>query len=420
MASPQALFRTETLGPGFLLHHRRTKAFKTVAARLVFRTDLDDWTAARAMVPRLLARGTARLDSIAAFQTELDRLYGASLGGEARKIGERQIIQFRSDWVHDRIADAKLTRSMADLMAELVHTPAPWTDAIFERERKILLDESRAVFDDKGRYARQRLVEEMCRWEAYARPAIGRENEIESLTLDDVTQAHADLIARAPADLFIVGDLTWAAAQRFARRLRLHEGRRPRRLRRPPRVAPGKVRTVRERQEIGQAKLELGFRTSIRLWSRRYPALVLANALYGGTPVGRLFKEVREKASLCYAVSSGLERTKGLLIVQAGIDPGKYKLARRMILQQLKALQEGDIAADSLAQARAMVLSGLRSMHDSPAALIEFALERTLNRITPDLSGLEAGLLAAKPAGIAAAARSIELDTVFLLTNGSA
>jgi predicted Zn-dependent peptidase len=158
----------------------------------------------------------------------------------------------------------------------------------------------------------------------------------------------------------------------------------------------------------------------IRLWSRRYPALVLANALYGGTPVGRLFKEVREKASLCYAVSSGLERTKGLLIVQAGIDPGKYKLARRMILQQLKALQEGDIAADSLAQARAMVLSGLRSMHDSPAALIEFALERTLNRITPDLSGLEAGLLAAKPAGIAAAARSIELDTVFLLTNGSA
>lgn len=400
MATSGPLFRIETLGPGFRLHHRRTKAFKTIAARLVFRTDLDDRTAARAMLPRLFARGTRRLPSIAALQTELDRLYGAALAGNARKIGEQQIIQFRSDWVHDRIAGTRLTPSIADLLAESIHEPAPWTGAMFEHERKNLLDESRAVFDDKGRYARQRLVEEMCRWEPYARPAIGREAEIEALTLADVEAAYKDLVDRAPADLFVVGDLPWGEARRFATRLGLHEGRRS--------------------QEVGQAKLELGFRTSIRLWSREYPALVLANALYGGTPVGRLFKEVREKASLCYAISSGLERSKGLLIVQAGIDPKQYRRARRMILQQLTALQRGEIGDDALGQARAMVLSGLRSMHDSPAALIEFALERALNRMAPDLDGLEERLRATQPRAIAAAARKIDLDTVFLLTNGSA
>jgi len=420
LANSGPLFRTETLGPGFQLHHRRTRAFKTIAARLVFRTDLDERTAARAMLPRLFARGTRRLPSIAAFQTELDRLYGSTLAGNARKIGEQQIIQFRSDWVHDRIAGTRLTPAVADLLAESIHEPAPWTGPMFEHERKNLLDESRAVFDDKGRYARQRLVEEMCRWEPYARPAIGREAEIAALTLDDVEKAYRDLVDRAPADLFLVGDLTWGDALRFARRLGLHEGRRPRRLRRPPRFASGKVRTVRESQEVGQAKLELGFRTSIRLWSRQYPALVLANALYGGTPVGRLFKEVREKASLCYAISSGLERSKGLLIVQAGIDPKQYRRARRMILEQLKALQRGEIGAEALAQARAMVLSGLRSMHDSPAALIEFALERALNRIAPDLEGLEQRLRETDPPAIAAAARRIDLDTVFLLTNGNA
>jgi len=420
LATHKPLFRTESLGPGLRLHYRRTRAFKTVSARLAFVAELDERTASRAMIPRLLSRGTRRLPSLAAIQIELDRLYGATLGGEARKMGERQVIQFRSDWVHDRIAEAPLLDRMGELLAEQVHEPAEWTDSIFDRERQILLDEARAVFDDKGRYARQRLIEEMCRREPYGRPGIGREDEISTLTLDGVQAAFRDLIDSAPAELFLVGDLTWRDACRFAKRLCLHDRAKPRRLHRSPRVDAGRVRTVRENQEINQAKLQLGFRTPIRLGHKRYAALVLANSLFGGSPVGLLFKEVREKASLCYAISSAIERSKGLLLVQAGIDPARYSKARRMILRQLDAIQQGDFGSDSLEQARAMLLSGLRSMHDSPAALMEFALERALNGIEPDVERLRDELAGARASAIAAAARTVELDTVYLLTNGSA
>ena len=420
MATHKPLFRTETLGPGLRLHHRRTRAFKTVSARLAFVTELDDRTASRALIPRLLSRGTRRFPTLEAIQIELDRLYGATLGGEARKIGERQVIQFRSDWVHDRIAGAPLLEEMGELLAELLHEPADWSAPIFERERQILLDEARAVFDDKARYARRRLVEEMCRREPYARASIGRESEIAAVTSESVREAFDDLVQRAPAELFLVGDLTWRDALRFAKRLRLHQRQKLRRLSRPRRVEVGRVRTVREVEELNQAKLQLGFRTPIRMGTKRYASLVLANALFGGTPVGRLFKEVREKASLCYAISSSVERSKGLVFVQAGIDPAAYSKARRMILKQLQALQDGDIHADSLEQARAMLVSGLRSMHDSPAAVMEFALERSLNGIEPDVERLRDELLAVHARSIAAAARTIELDTVYLLTNGSA
>ena len=418
MATHKPLFRTETLGPGLRLHHRRTRAFKTVSARLAFLAALDERTASRALIPRLLSRGTQRFPSLEAIQIELDRQFGATLGGEARKIGERQLIQFRSDWVHDRIADAPLLDRMGTLLAEMVHEPADWSPAIFERERQILLDESRAVFDDKARYARQRLIEELCRHEPYARPGIGREAEIAAVTLEGVQAAFADLVARAPAELFLVGNLTWRDALRFAKRLALHQRGHSRRPGRPRKVEAGRVRTVREAQQINQAKLQLGFRTSIRLGTKRYASLVLANALFGGTPVGKLFKEVREKASLCYAISSSVERSKGLVLVQAGIDPAQYAKARRMILKQLKALQEGDIQIDSLEQARAMLLSGLNSMHDSPAALMEFALERSINGIEPDVERLRGELATVRASSIAAAARTIELDTVYLLTNG--
>ena len=55
-------------------------------------------------------------------------------------------------------------------------------------------------------------------------------------------------------------------------------------------------------------------------------------------------------------------------------------------------------------------------MHDSPAALMEFALERTLSGLEPDLDGLREKLASTSPTAIAAAARTIELDTVYLLT----
>ena len=420
VAANGSLFRSEALGPGLRLHLRRTKAFKTVAARLVFQAELDRRTAARALVPRVLGRGTKRLPTLRDLQIELDRLFGATLSGDAGKIGERQVIQIRADWVHDRLAGAPLLAEMGALLAEFLHHPACDADGglradVIEHERKMMADDAAAIFDDKGRYARHRLLEEMCGDEAYSRPPIGREEEIRALQVKDVRQAHADLLARAPADLFLVGDLTWGQATRFARGLELHR-RRPRaRLRATERRDAGRVRTVREQQEVGQARLALGFRTSVRPAGRLYPALVIMNALFGGTAVGKLFKTVREKASLCYAIHSAVERTKGLLLVHAGIDAAHYARARRLILKQLEELQEGHVTAAEVALARGILLSGLRSLHDSPGLVIDFALERAVNRLPADLDGLLRRLAAVTAGQIAQAARTVELDVVFLL-----
>jgi predicted Zn-dependent peptidase len=255
----------------------------------------------------------------------------------------------------------------------------------------------------------------MCSGEAYARPAIGREAEIHALEVDDVRRAHDDLLARAPADPFLVGDLTWNQATRFARGLRLHRRAKPARLKTTKPRAAGRVRTVREQQEVGQAKLAMGFRTSVRPAGRLYPALVIMNALFGGTAVGKLFKQVREKASLCYAIHSAVERTKGLVLVHAGIDAAAYARARRLIVKQLRDLKEGRLTADELALARGILLSGLRTLHDSPGRVIDFALERTVNRMPVDLDDLLRRLAKVTAGQIAQAARTVELDTVYLL-----
>ncbi len=422
MARANGLFRSEALGGGLDLHLLRTKTFKTVAARLVLHADLDAGTAARALVPRVLQRGTRSFPDMRSLQSELDRRFGAGLGGDTGKMGERHLVEFRADWLADKIAGRGLLVEMFDLLAEMLHEPA--TDpqgALREdyvlQERKVQADEAAAIFDDKGRYARHRLIEVMCKGEPYARPAIGRAQEILALDAAQVRRAHRRLIDHAPADLFVVGDVTWAQALRGARRLGLHSRSGPARLKRTRRGRAGRVRTVRERQPVGQGKLAMGFRTSVRLSHRLAPALAFMNALYGGTATGKLFKVVRERESLCYSIASRIEWTKGLLVVQAGIEPAKYAQARRLILRQLADLGAGRVSEDEMLYARQAIQHGLRSLVDSPRGLIEFALQRAVNGAPADLEGLKRSIDTVTVKDVTRAARTVELDTVFFLTD---
>jgi predicted Zn-dependent peptidase len=258
------------------------------------------------------------------------------------------------------------------------------------------------------------LIQEMCRGELYARPSIGHVEEIRALTLDSVRKSHQQLIESASVDVFLVGDVTLRDARRFAKSLGLAP-RRPVRLRRTERKRPARARTVREREDIAQAKLAMGFRTRLRPDAALLPALMLMNSLFGGTPVGKLFKVVREQESLCYSIGSMIERTKGLLLVHAGIDSAHYAKARRLILKQLDELKQGRVAEESFAQAHGMLLSGFQSLRDSPSALIDFALERTTNKMPADLDGLLQRIEKVTVQEVARAARSVELDTVYLL-----
>jgi predicted Zn-dependent peptidase len=139
------------------------------------------------------------------------------------------------------------------------------------------------------------------------------------------------------------------------------------------------------------------------------------NGLFGGTPVGKLFKKVREEASLCYAVHSVTERTKGLVLVQAGIDAANYARARRLILRQLDDLCAGAVTREEASLALGVLVSAWRGMHDSPGALIDFAVERALHGLPPDLDGFVRRLQRVTVRDVARAARTVKLDTVYLL-----
>ena len=185
-----------------------------------------------------------------------------------------------------------------------------------------------------------------------------------------------------------------------------------------PAQPQGPVRTVTDELDVTQGKLAMGFRTGgVTMDSPDYPALLVCNALYGGSANSRLFLNVREKLSLCYYASSLIDKLKGLLVVSSGVEFGNFDRAQEAILAQLDELRAGRFTDDERNAAIRTVVNSLRSRLDSQGQMEDDCVTRLVYGVQPDHGGALIQSVERVTAGdIARAARRIQLDTVYRLT----
>ena len=153
-----------------------------------------------------------------------------------------------------------------------------------------------------------------------------------------------------------------------------------------------------------QGKLAMGFRTCIDAWDEDYPALMLLNAVYGGTTTSKLFLNVRERLSLCYYASSGLMKYKDVMLVSSG-----------EILAQLQACKDGGFTDDELEWARRSVVSTLMTTLDAQSRLEDYWLGQAAAGLTEAPDELAQRVERTTRAQVQAAAQKLTLDTVYFL-----
>lgn len=381
------VFTGERLDNGIDLYHWSTPKFTTAALRLTLHDELDDHTSARALLTGLLKRGTTSWPDMRAFTRRLEELFGASMGIDVAKLGERHLSTIRVEVLADAVArrlglDAPrggLLQAALDLVREALFEPIAPAGAFpadaFEQERQNLVHAIEGVLDDKIAYAQQRHVEEMFRGEPYARFELGDPERIATLTPSEVFAFHQRRVATVPMDVFVAGALD----QDDLARLRAHLNAWPRTaVAAAPHVdvvvrASGR-RLIENEMPLAQSKLLIGYRFDPRgLPLRDQYALGLFGSVLGSGSTSKLFKEVREKRGLAYYAHAMVDRFKGALTLAAGIAARHMSEARDVMEAQVDAMRRGEFTPDDIEIARAGILNGLRGVNDSAFQAIEFA-----------------------------------------------
>ncbi len=140
----------------------------------------------------------------------------------------------------------------------------------------------------------------------------------------------------------------------------------------------GDIRFGRESMAVNQGKLTVGLRSDVRMDEPDFYAALIFNDIFGGSPASKLFRNVRERLSLCYSCGSAYDFTKGVIFVRSGIANENYDRAVSEILRQLDDIKQGKISDFEFESARKALVSGYRQVTDSAYATEGFYKTRLL------------------------------------------
>lgn len=409
------------LSPGVTLRCFQDQRFKQGCLSIqLLRPMCREEAAMNAIVPAVLMRGCRQYPDLRAITRRLDDLYGASVSALVRRIGDIQTVGLYCGFMEDRFAlegDAILA-PMIDLARQLLLEPVTEGESFsrdyVESEKKNLISAIESELNDKRAYAEGKLLRAMCRADSFGVPRLGDPEQVAAVDARSLYSHYRKILRESPVELFYVGS---ARPETVAALLRpLFDGDDTRME--PPTQTPfhdcGGSHEW-EQMEVAQGKLCMGFVTPITSHSTDHAAMRVLNGIFGAGMTSKLFMNIREKQSLCYAIGSGYYGAKGILTVSAGIDTQNEERVRSEILAQLEACRRGEITEQELAAAKEAMLSGLRGIHDSPGAIEGYYSNAFMGGCDPDPEVYVAQVEAVTAAQAAQAAQSLQLHSSFFL-----
>ena len=408
------------------LHLHPTSQYKSTRVDIFLTAELRSPLATeRALIARLLERGTSSLPGVRLLNCFLDGLYGAGFGVGVDQYGSSQVLHLTFEVIdpgylpeQDDLLGQGL-RFLRDVLSDpkVEGHPCGFPESVVAREKEALREEIESVFSDKTAYAHRRCVEIMCAGEPRGIAPHGRCEDLWQLNGAGLLASHQDGLKRHGIDIYVSGEELSERVLRLCEELFSW----PRQHASPSQgltAAPAlEVREVVEEEAIQQGKLVCGYRTGVTVRDPKYPAMLLLDLLLGGDLHSRLQRSLREERGLCYHVASFIEPLCGLLFIEAGVDAVDYVEARSQVNNQLDSLGDRGPSQEELETAKAAALQRLSSMGGDREALVRFHFQRRIAGVSTLPARLGEQLRSITAEEVASMARSTALDTAFFLRN---
>lgn len=413
------------IAKGVSLNLFKTDSFKTAQASISIAMPLGDGkNAARALLIYLLAKTNRDYPTIKEMGTKLNMLYGTSISPLVIKSGETQIIRLSLECIDDKFAleSQSIIYDSLSLMLDMLFKPRldgkKFCDEDVKREKRLMVQRILSINDDKIAYAANRLIEEMCKDELYSVKKYGTVEEVEALTGEDVFSAFMQILLEAPIQINVVGNfdeesITGLIEERFSVVQRKNVAE----LHTEMLSEAYSEKTVRETQELNQCKLVMGFRAGMTYDLDNYAAVKLMTDILGGGTYSKLFMNVREKMSLCYYCSCFLDRNKGIILVQSGVEKDKIEQAVEAIKNELLQMVLGNFDEDVIKSAKLSLSDSLDGVFDSPDGIDGWYASQQTSSTVKTPGQVKDEINAVTKEEIMTAASFVTLDTIYILEN---
>lgn len=413
----------EKISEGINFTYIPEKKFKTTVVSFSMFTPLSKSEVSKnALLPNLLSHSCKKYPNLKDISIKLESLYGASVNSSLSKLGDCQVINLCAEALSGKFAyeNPSNTADLTNLLCEMIFEPnledGKFKEENLELEKRQLIEDILSEMNDKKAYASRRCEEIMFENDKFGINILGTIEEAKNLSSEQVTKAWEDLLKSAHIEITVIGKASYEAIiSEFKNRFAKINRQPQEMLKTKVKEKAEEIKEVTENMDVSQCKLVMGLCAGTAYPDKDTPAMMVMNALFGGTAQSKLFLNVREKLSLCYYCSSRYNKAKGVIFISSGVEKGKLKEAKKEIINQLKEVKVGNFAESDLAETKMYLSQNMESISDSLSSLASWYISQSFLGEMKSPEELIKEISEVKREKVIEVANKITLDTVYTL-----
>ncbi|WMM23367.1 pitrilysin family protein [Tissierella sp. MB52-C2] len=408
---------------GIYLNLIYTDKFKSNLLSYYFLRPLSkDEVTKNALLPLVLKRGTEEYDTNLKIQKKLEETYGANLSISVNKRGERQVLRFTVEAINGNyVGDKKNIYEVINLLQSIIHNPTLekgyFRKDYVEQEKENLKNRIEGRINDKRSYALDRCIEEMCKNEKFSIYPLGKVEDLQSIDEDILYNHYSDVISTSPIEIFYIGEYDDELIE-YIKNIGKTERKDVLTIPREQIISGVQTKNmISEDLDVTQGKLVLGFRTGIPYEDRLYNGLIVASDILGSGPNSKLFRNVREKESLAYYITSTIYKYKSIMLIDGGIEFQNFEKTLDIVNEQLDEMKKGNFTEEDIEISKKSIKSSTESIRDSAFLISEYFFSQILSNDNRSLEEILKDIDTVTKEEIIDAISQVALDTIYFMKN---
>lgn len=399
------------------------KKFNSCSLQLMMIVPMGENASDNSVAVNCISDANSKLNSIAAMNERLSELYGAGFSSSSAIRGDMQVLSLSASWLCSRFAidGEDITAEMTELITDSLFSPFAdengFDESVFRLSKKEILDIIDSRFNNKREYTLVKAREIAFEGEPIRYGGYGPREHVEAVTPKSAYEAYKKLLSTAQIEIcFVSPDADNRVQEVFREKFgAIERNSASHTFYSPSPIKPEPV-LVQEEFDVRQAKMAMTFKFD----TDDIDAVHLMCIIFGGSPVSKLFVNVREKLSLCYYCACSMSEYKKTITVDCGVERENIEKATAEIHNQLDEIRKGNITDEELQSAFLALENAYTSFGDTHSSYISWYTDCFFrNEYTTPNEYLER-LFAVTKERISAAAVNVRLDSTYHMLNKEA
>ena len=359
------------------LHIIKTDKFKKNMIKINFKNKLvKEEVNKRRLIPDILVESNSIYNTKRLLDIRTEELYNLQAYGDVTISGNTIISSFSGVFLNDKYGEEGLLEDSIKFMFDIIFNPIvndnKFDTKSFILAKKTLKEQIESIKENPREYATERMLEELGPDTSLSIHTLGYVEDLDVITESNLYEYYQYMLRSDIVDIFVIGNFDFEKVENIVRdnfKINTVKRNKYNHFIEHNKIK-NKYREVKDEIDNNQSVLLIGYKLKGLTKFERDYVLPIYSYILGGGPDSKLFKNVREKNSLCYFISSSIRSVSNVMIINAGINSKDYKKAVSLIKREVIDMSKGVFEQSDIEKAIITYLNAYKEIEDSMSSII--------------------------------------------------